>query len=464
MSTTKTQTHNERKKLKRGPDNSLVVSDDDADTNLNYPTFIVVEQTNGSPIPVSVFGLHKILQCAVGKIKNFKKLRNGSILIEVADKTQADNALNMKQIVNPNDIGHPINVKASAHRSLNSSKGIIRCRDLRDSSEDEVLEALRPEGVVHVKHIMRKKGTIPEPTNTFILTFAKPTPPKSVKAVYLNLPVETYIPNPLRCYNCQKYGHGSSTCSRQAVCARCGKGDHHDHNQCHEQPHCANCSGEHSAFSRECPEWVTQQAILQIKVERNITFPEAKQYYSQTTGIGTTAKRPGTSYASVSKTTHSMSTQTDLTWPKDSKFPIPIATSTAAPQPSCSVSQHTSDSQTSTDELFLFGAVGGEPEPSCSTYTAPSSKSVSSNIPHYKPTTSSHGSSSNITHSLSSTPKQKVQTNIQKPGPASSKQSLGNKPAKGSNDPISLFNRFGSLDSMDTDLSPGKGPGGRKNR
>jgi len=28
----------------------------------------------------------------------------------------------------------------------------------------------------------------------------------------IRLDVELYIPNPLRCYKCQKYGHDSNTC------------------------------------------------------------------------------------------------------------------------------------------------------------------------------------------------------------------------------------------------------------
>jgi hypothetical protein len=94
------------------------------------------------------------------------------------------------------------------HRSLNMSKGIIRCRDLRDCSDDEILDALRPEGVTNVKHIFPNKNVVKQPTNTFALTFAKPSVPKYVKAAYLKIPVEMFIPNSLWCFNCQRFGHG----------------------------------------------------------------------------------------------------------------------------------------------------------------------------------------------------------------------------------------------------------------
>ena len=42
------------------------------------------------------------------------------------------------------------------------------------------------------------------PTNTFILTFSVPILPPSIKAGCLNIPVEPFIPNSLRCFKCQR--------------------------------------------------------------------------------------------------------------------------------------------------------------------------------------------------------------------------------------------------------------------
>jgi hypothetical protein len=430
---------NDRKK--RRADDSIIISDDVQSTVTNkadnsFPTFIVVEAVSGE-IKLSVFALQKLLEMSVGSVKNAKKLRNGSVLIEVVSKNQADRALSMKSWVDPNDTSKHIPLKVTPHRSLNSSRGVIRCRDLRDCSEEEVLEALVHEGVTAVKHIYTKRNGTSLPTNTFILTFNKPCPPKSVKAAYYNIPVEPYVPSPLRCFNCQKYGHGQSSCSHKSVCARCGLEGHKDTDCSELQPKCANCSGDHPAYSRQCPEWNKQQAIVQIKTERNVSFNEAKHIYSQQSSSVSTGQTGGT-YASVVKSTKSVSTQTDLTWPNDS------VTAKACDTPSSVTVKKTTDTQTSTEDISHLGAVSG----SCSA----------------KLTTSCHGSLSNIPHYMSSTPKQQVQNNIQKPGPASSKPGLGNKPAKGSKDTISLYNRFGSLDSMDVELSPGKGPGGRKNR
>jgi len=88
-------------------------------------------------------------------------------------------------------------IKVSPHRSLNSSRGVVRCCDFRDCADHEVMDALRFQVVIDVKHIRAKKDNILQPKNTFILTFSSPSPPKSIKAVYIRIPVELYLPNPL---------------------------------------------------------------------------------------------------------------------------------------------------------------------------------------------------------------------------------------------------------------------------
>ena len=432
--TTQTNTHppsNDRKK--RRADDSLIVSDDDS--NNSYPTFIVVEPEESHSITLSIFAIQKLLKCAVGDVKNAKKLRNGSVLIEVASKAQAENALKMHTWISTP-------VKVSAHRSLNSCKGIIRCRDLRDCSDDEVREALSAEGVTHVKHLFTKRNESSVPTNTFIITFNKPTLPKSVRAAYLNIPVEPFVPGPLRCYKCQKFGHGQNSCSHQPVCARCGIEGHKDTNCPEQEPKCANCSGDHPAYSRQCPEWIKQQAIVKIKTERNISFNEAKQLYSQqpaNANSSTSIGQQGVTYASVCKSVKSISTQTDITWPNGDTARNIVETS------SCVANKHASiETQTSTENDNHLGDVDG------STSGNPAKTS-----PHITSTPN---------RKANSAPKVKISLPSVKPGPASSKPSLGNKHVKGSDDPIKLFNKYGSLDSMDLEVyhSPTKGPGSRK--
>ena len=73
-------------------------------------------------------------------------MRSGALLIEVARPAQVTNLLNMNTLFN-------IKVGVTPHRSLNSVKGVIRCTDLIDTTEAEILEGLSTQGVIAVKKI-----------------------------------------------------------------------------------------------------------------------------------------------------------------------------------------------------------------------------------------------------------------------------------------------------------------------
>ena len=124
-----------------------------------------------------------------------------------------------------------IPIKVSAHTSLNSWKGVISSRDLEGVSEDEMLENLSSQKVSAVK------------------TFSKPLLPDSIKAGYLKITIVPFIPNPLRCFKCYRYGHGENACRGKVTCARCGQVDH-ESKTCNNAISCANCKGSHFPYSR----------------------------------------------------------------------------------------------------------------------------------------------------------------------------------------------------------------------
>ena len=72
---------------------------------------------------------------------------------------------------------------------------------------------------------IKKDGNFIE-TNTLLLTFNTTTLPKSLKIFYRIIPVEVYIPNPLRCFNCQRFGHHENGCPEApgSICEKCGMG------------------------------------------------------------------------------------------------------------------------------------------------------------------------------------------------------------------------------------------------
>ena len=112
---------------------------------------------------------------------------------------------------------------------------------------------------------------------------------------YFRVNVEVYVPNPLRCHNCQTYGHHEDRCSKYPICSKCGQTGEHLESRCSNELHCVNCGEKHSADSKECRIWHKEKEILRLKFSRNISFVEARKLVQTPTPI------PGISYANITQ-------------------------------------------------------------------------------------------------------------------------------------------------------------------
>ena len=242
------QTNQQNKKLKRG--NSDVDSSDTEEEISapiileNWPRFLLVQSVNPDhPITkLSPFTIHQGIKGLAGTPRTVCRLRSGDFLIEVTKRGQAEGLLRSTMLAD-------IPIKVVPHRSLNTSKGIIRSFDLRESGEAELKQNLVDQGVTDVRRMTVMHDGQRHNTNTSVLTFGQPSHPTSVKCAYLNIKVETFIPNPLRCYKCQRFGHHKFNCRRNATCARCGEEGHED-SSCSQPEKCINCQDSHSAYSK----------------------------------------------------------------------------------------------------------------------------------------------------------------------------------------------------------------------
>jgi hypothetical protein len=316
---------NKQNTFKRG----RVESDSDSDDNINnttWPRFLLIQSSDDQkPLrKLSPFAVLKGIEGLAGTPDEVQRLRSGDILVKVSRRCHSDNLLRSSVLVD-------IPITVSSHRTLNSSKGVIRSRDFIDCPEEEMLLHLRKEGVTHVKRISIKRNGEVKNTGTLILTFGSPVLPTCVKCAYLNITVDPYIPNPLRCFKCQRFGHHRQNCKRSSACARCGAD--HDDASCNAAHHCINCDGDHTAFSRDCPMWIKEKAIQSLKVSKCISFPEARKFVEDRDAIPkvpTYARVVGAQLATSQKPTDHVSlfsvsrpTQTDLTWPNGLSTPQP---------------------------------------------------------------------------------------------------------------------------------------------
>ena len=212
----------------------------------NWPRFLVVELSSDNlPLSkLSPFAVQKGFQVVAGTLKGIKRLRDGSFLVECGKRAQDQNLLRTNRFID-----RPFRV--SVHKTMNSSQVVIRCRDLADMSEVEIRDELKDQGVVGVNRMTVKKEGKVVPTNTLFLMFGSPELLKEIMVGYLKVKVTLFVPNPMCCFNCNKFGHTSQHCKVAAKCMDCGKDKHEG--QCEGPKLCSNCNGPHASSAKDCP-------------------------------------------------------------------------------------------------------------------------------------------------------------------------------------------------------------------
>ncbi|XP_035214417.1 uncharacterized protein LOC118188158 [Stegodyphus dumicola] len=262
------------------------------------PRFLVINNTTDEIKKMSPFLIQKLIKSCAGEPKNIKRLRSGDLLVETLSSSQSATLLSLNKLGN-------VSVTVSPHKSLNYSRGVISEFDLLCVSEEEFVSELSHQNVCAARRIkVRREGKLID-TKNVILTFNTPELPKSVRAGYLHCPVRPYIPNPMRCFQCQRFGHSKMSCRGKPTCARCSV-EGHDSDSCKAVPLCVNCKGEHTAFSRSCPKWKAEKEVQSLKVTKNLTYAEARKI------IASTHPRLNVSYAEAAKKFKTVGIQTNL--------------------------------------------------------------------------------------------------------------------------------------------------------
>ena len=140
------------------------------------------------------------------------------MLVEVDSWKQAKNILKGKTF-------NTTKYRTYSQKNLNTSKGVIKSRELALATKEEMSAALEKQGFQILEELpweKAEKKLKPTPTS---LTFNQLHIHKEVKIGYCLQGVEQYVPAPLRCFKFQKCGHHREACRGRQTCAKCGEKD-----------------------------------------------------------------------------------------------------------------------------------------------------------------------------------------------------------------------------------------------
>ena len=178
-------------------------------------------------------------------------------------------------------------------------------------SEAEIRDELKDQGVVGVNRVTLKKEGKVIPTNTLFLTFGSPELPKEITVGYLKVKVDLFVPNPMRCFNCNTFGHRCQRCKVAAKCTGCGKDKHEG--QCEGPKLCSNCNGPDASSAKDCPIWQKEKEIQRVRVEKRVSFPEARQLVEARMPTVVSGGKTYAAAASTRRESKSVQCQTSLT-------------------------------------------------------------------------------------------------------------------------------------------------------
>ena len=107
----------------------------------------------------------------------------------------------------------------------------------------------------------RQQSKAGHPTKTVVCNFKGPIPQQINLGMWGRFKVTTYHKEPLRCFNCQRFGHHKNQCTATTICAICSQ--RHNTDLClsklkagdadKPKARCPNCKQQHHAWNRRCP-------------------------------------------------------------------------------------------------------------------------------------------------------------------------------------------------------------------
>lgn len=283
-------------------------------SSLDNPKHMIIateNRTNGL-IGVSTLLLKaKIEQTSGSKKIQIKQIQNGQKLLVITEnKKQATELLKLKSV--QVQTGEEIKLTVTESIKTNSVQGVVYCRDMIQETDDVIIKEIndsnRGLNAIAIKRLKKKnlQGEFYD-TGTFFIQFHGKDLPQELNFAYLKIQMKEFVPPPLKCFKCHRFGHSSRFCSikdENAICVNCSDLKHTAlQERCNRQMKCISCgSNEHNNASRLCHVYKKEMEIKEIMIKKKCTPLQARQIHRE--GI--------TSYAqAVNRKSVTIGTQTE---------------------------------------------------------------------------------------------------------------------------------------------------------
>ena len=234
----------------------------------------------------------EVARIAGGNVKTVKK-RGNCLVVHTHNQRQATNMTDAVKFAN-------IDVSITLGKPDGPPKKGVIMGIPHDVSDEEILEALAEQGVCTAKRITKKVNGQVEKTMAILVTF-KVKIPTNIFFGYEKKKVTEYVPPVMRCFNCQKYGHGANTCRGRVRCSACGQG--HKWEECPNKgtPKCARCGGAHSAAYLGCPKYKEAKQVQTYKYKEHVSYSEALKVVKEINSAKVTESQNATKAAVAPK-------------------------------------------------------------------------------------------------------------------------------------------------------------------
>lgn len=228
-----------------------------------------------------------------GTITKLEYLNSGSILVTTSSAAQLRTLL--KAQVFPAASGSQIPIISSVSYSHQFTYGKVFAPAFKHMALNELLELLTDQNVVAVRKLFMDpaKASVP----LFVLTFLGGRP-ENLLLGYTSYVIDKYIPNPMRCGNCCRWGHQSSKCRSSTVCGKCSEKGH-KHTDCSSSVlKCVNCTGPHAVTSTTCSSYLQEVHACTLQAEHGLSFAEARMRARAASAVSTSSSSVPTSQPS----------------------------------------------------------------------------------------------------------------------------------------------------------------------